>query len=86
MCGASNDPVIYHNMNSDNMATYWSDLIAAGQVINLDLTDEPVVGYPFAGVQLSWQFAGIEIEDIHPQTSAYCSFAGLSYFNSLKSN
>lgn len=86
MCGASTDPVVYHAQNSDVMASYWSDLLAAGLVVNLDLTDAPVAGYPFAGVQLAWLTAGVEPAAVHAQTGVYCSFAGLSYFNSLASN
>ncbi|RVU84277.1 hypothetical protein EOL70_12380 [Leucothrix sargassi] len=84
MCGASSDPVVYHATNSDGMATHWSDLVAAGLVINLDLTDEPVAGYPFAGMQQAWQSEEIALEDIHSQTSVYCSLAGVAFFNSLK--
>lgn len=86
MCGAGNDPVVYHALNSDRMAAYWSDLVSVGAVVNLDLTDAPVFGNPFAGVQASWQAANIDILDVHAQAGAFCSFAGLSFFNSLKRN
>lgn len=84
MCGAGNDPVVYHALNSDKMADFWSDLVAVGSVINLDLTDTPVFGNPFAPVQTAWQASNIDIVDVHAQTSVFCSSAGLSYFNGLK--
>ena len=86
MCGASTDPVVYHTINSDAMAAFWSPYVAAGLVINLDLTDTLNPDYPFVGVQQAWQSADIGLADIHGQTGAYCSFAGLALFNQLKSN
>ena len=86
MCGADSDPVVYHKTNSDAMAAFWSPYVAAGFVINLDLTDALDPDYPFVGVQQAWQAADIDLADIHGQTGAYCSFAGLAFFNQLKSN
>ena len=93
MCGAGDDPVVYHTTNSDSMAAYWSDVAT---VTNLDLTDDLVLGNPFMPIQAAWQFArakdpavdqgAIAFEALHGQTGAYCSFAGLAFFNQLKSN
>lgn len=41
MCGTSNDPVVYHAANSGVMAGYWSDLVAAKAVLNIDLMVDP---------------------------------------------
>ncbi|MEZ5536529.1 MAG: hypothetical protein R3F02_13010 [Thiolinea sp.] len=82
MCGAGNDPVVYHS-NSDNMAEYWADLVAAGFIVNLDLTDTPVG--PFAGAMLAFQNAGLDIASIHGSTGVYCSLAALGYLSLIRS-
>ncbi len=82
MCGASNDPVVYHR-NSDLMADHWSALVSAGLVTNLDLTDTPAG--PFAGAMQAFQSAGLQVVAIHSGTGVYCSLAGLGYFSQIRS-
>ena len=84
MCGAGNDPVVYHS-NSDLMAAFLETnggLISAGLVTNLDLTDTPPAG-PFAVIQGAWQQAAVPLAAIHGQTGVFCSLAGKSFFDSL---
>lgn len=80
MCGSNDDPVVYH-LNSNAMAGYWSGLVSAGLVTNLDLTDTPSGN--FALIQGAWQQAGVATADIHGTTGVYCAGAGLALFNTL---
>ncbi len=82
MCGADNDPVVYHQ-NANTMAEYWSAQVAAGLVFNLDLTDTPTE--PFKPVMAAFQAANFDPAAVHSATGVYCLGAGLRYFNLLRS-
>ncbi|MEZ5480449.1 MAG: hypothetical protein R3E95_24100 [Thiolinea sp.] len=81
MCGAANDPVVYH-MNADKMAEYWAPLVSAGLVTNLDLTATPAG--PYAAAMGAFQMAGLGIADIHASTGIYCSLANLGFFGAVR--
>ncbi|CAA6806627.1 MAG: Unknown protein [uncultured Thiotrichaceae bacterium] len=82
MCGAGTDPVVFHR-NSDLMAEYWGDLVTAGLVTNLDLTDTPVG--PFAGAMQAFQSANPAIPALHGAVSPFCALAGLGYISLIRS-
>lgn len=82
MCGAGNDPVVYHQ-NSNTMAEYWSDLVTAGLVTNVDLTDTPTGA--FAPAMAAFQAANLAPAAIHGSTGIYCAGIGRSYFDLIRS-
>jgi len=81
MCGANSDPVVFHPLNSDQMAEFWEPLVAGGLVINLDLDDTPAG--PFAAIQGAWAAAAVPVAEVHGQTGVFCSLAGLGFFNQI---
>jgi alpha-beta hydrolase superfamily lysophospholipase len=89
MCGASNDPVVFHDVNSDAMATFWSAYLPSGLVVNLDLTDATDSAAPaldgFDGIRNAWQAAGVPLASVHGATGAYCAGAALGTFNAISS-
>ena len=89
MCGANDDPTVYHSLNSDLLAASanWAPLVAGGLVTNLDLTDVPNPANPLAGVQVAWQqeraSGAIDDDSLHGMTGPFCTAAALGFFNNF---
>jgi len=84
LCGAGNDPVVFHAINSDATAAKLGAFVT-----NLDLTETATAAPTTApegvnaAMQAQWQGADISLADIHSTTAVYCAGAGLGLFNSL---
>lgn len=89
MCGANDDPTVYHNLNSDLLAASasWAPLVAARVVTNLDLTDAPNQLNPFYEIQGKWQLdrgtGDISDDGVHAMTGPFCTAAALAFFSNF---
>ena len=78
MCGSSNDPVVYFDMNTEEMEDYWG----SGFATKLDLSGA-TPSTAFALIQGAWAQANVSQAEVHGTTGAYCAGAGLGLFNSM---
>jgi len=82
MCGANVDPTVYYK-NTELMAEYWSDLVTAGLVSTLDLSDTPAG--PFAPAMAAYQNGGFEVTELHGATEIFCAPTAKNYFDFIRS-
>lgn len=91
LCGGDQDPLIFYATNTKTMLAYWSVLVSAGLITELDVNAPPQNGNPFAPLQVAFQQQEMQIlqsqgeqayvGSYHTNASAFCTVGARSFFS-----